>query len=236
MTWATSTHSDSPCCSLPQTVKLGLLMLPHLAPHGGVHAQTAPSVAYSTALTSAHARRLVALYMHMSGGTVTRERVCIKIPATVEGLRAAALLEKDGVRTLATTVFCIEQALAAAEGANCTVSPLRISAFRFQLSALADSVRSRSSSTLRRMSTRSKHISTIPKAFQPRRDVLQSPRRPLRLCGQCRWSCAEEMEGPDSSRQGEPSENGIVSLPFHPRSVSCDLGLARRAASSTPPK
>jgi hypothetical protein len=99
-----------------QTVKLGLLMLPHLREFGHVHAQTITSQAYSTTHTIAHARRLVALYKIL--GNVPRHRVCIKIPSTVEGLRAMKVLESEGICTLATTVFCVEQGLAAAESAK----------------------------------------------------------------------------------------------------------------------
>jgi hypothetical protein len=99
-----------------QTVKLGLLMLPHLREFGHVHAQTITSKAYATTHTIAHARRLVALYKIL--GNVPRHRVCIKIPSTVEGLRAMQVLESEGICTLATTVFCVEQGLAAAESAK----------------------------------------------------------------------------------------------------------------------
>lgn len=46
-------------------------------------------------------------------------RVCIKIPSTWEGLRACRELEMSGIATLATTVFCMEQAALAAD-AGCT--------------------------------------------------------------------------------------------------------------------
>lgn len=47
------------------------------------------------------------------------KRVCIKIPATWEGLQACRELEKEGIATLATTMFCMEQAVLAAD-AGCT--------------------------------------------------------------------------------------------------------------------
>lgn len=47
------------------------------------------------------------------------KRVCIKIPATWEGLQACRELEKRGIVTLATTMFCMEQAALAAD-AGCT--------------------------------------------------------------------------------------------------------------------
>ena len=46
-------------------------------------------------------------------------RVCIKIPSTWEGLQACRALEADGIATLATTMFSMEQAALAAH-ARCT--------------------------------------------------------------------------------------------------------------------
>lgn len=46
-------------------------------------------------------------------------RLCIKIPATWEGLHACRALEARGIATLATTMFCMEQAAVAAD-AGCT--------------------------------------------------------------------------------------------------------------------
>ena len=47
------------------------------------------------------------------------KRVCIKIPSTWEGLQACRSVEMKGIATLATTIFCMEQAALAAE-AQCT--------------------------------------------------------------------------------------------------------------------
>lgn len=47
------------------------------------------------------------------------KRVCIKIPSTYEGIAACRILENKGIATLATTMFCMEQAALAAD-AGCT--------------------------------------------------------------------------------------------------------------------
>lgn len=47
------------------------------------------------------------------------KRVCIKIPSTWEGIAACRILEEKGIATLATTMFCMEQAALAAD-ARCT--------------------------------------------------------------------------------------------------------------------
>jgi transaldolase len=101
---------------------LGARVLPHLDSTGFVHAQTLPSLAYNTPATVAHAQQLVRLYGLAS---IPRERVCIKIPSTVEGLRACEILEhlEKPIRTLATTCFCVGQAVAAAEAGCAYVAP-----------------------------------------------------------------------------------------------------------------
>ena len=104
-----------------QTVHLGMLVMPHLEPKGFLHAQTNPSQADDRDATVAHALRLAKLYEAFG---LPKSRVCIKIPSTVAGLGACAVLEKDhGVRTLATTCFCLEQGLAAAEAGCLYVAP-----------------------------------------------------------------------------------------------------------------
>lgn len=95
--------------------------MPHLEPQGFLHAQTNPCQAHNRDATVAHALRLTKLY-HALG--LPRSRVCIKIPSTLDGLAACAVLEKEhGVRTLATTCFCLEQGLAAAEAGCLYVAP-----------------------------------------------------------------------------------------------------------------
>ncbi|KAG9044984.1 hypothetical protein FS837_007210 [Tulasnella sp. UAMH 9824] len=109
------------------TAKLGAEVLPLLS--GFVLAQTHPSQARNTDATVKHARRMVRLFERAG---VPSSRVCIKIPATLEGLRACRILSKDhNINTLATTVFIVEQALAAAEEAGCLftspyVNPLEV--------------------------------------------------------------------------------------------------------------
>ncbi|KAM0291523.1 hypothetical protein ACHAO9_003648 [Fusarium lateritium] len=97
-------------------VKLQLLILPNVT--GYLHIQTNPKLSYSTAGTISDAHRIVAIFKHLAPDFDTK-RVCIKIPATWEGLQACRALEMKGIATLATTMFCMEQAALAAE-AQCT--------------------------------------------------------------------------------------------------------------------
>ncbi|SPO20533.1 related to transaldolase [Ustilago trichophora] len=115
------------------TVHFGLEMLPNLLSNGNLHAQTATSQSYNLKATVKHARRFVALYELISGGSVDSQRVCIKIPSTIPGLQAMRYLSSGGqldeshlggplpegnIQVLATTIFAVEQGLAAAQAAG----------------------------------------------------------------------------------------------------------------------
>lgn len=50
-------------------------------------------------------------------------RLVTKIPATWEGMQAARQLKRIGIKTLATTLFSIEQAILAGEAGCISVSP-----------------------------------------------------------------------------------------------------------------
>ncbi|TFK89194.1 aldolase [Polyporus arcularius HHB13444] len=93
-------------------------VFPYLA--GRVHTQTSPSLAYDTEATANHARKLVAL---LEEHGIPRSRVCIKIPSTPEALLACKEVEKEGIRTLATSLFSVTQALAAHEAGCLYIAP-----------------------------------------------------------------------------------------------------------------
>lgn len=63
------------------------------------------------------------------------DRICIKIPATYEGLQACRVLSEKGIKTLATCVFGFEQAILASEVGCCFLSPyvneLKVRAYFF---------------------------------------------------------------------------------------------------------
>ncbi|KAJ4246565.1 hypothetical protein NW762_013506 [Fusarium torreyae] len=97
-------------------VKLQLLIVPNLT--GSALVQTNPKLSYSTTGTISDAHRIANIFKELAPEFDTK-RVCIKIPATWEGLQACRTLEMQGIATLATTMFCMEQAALAAE-AQCT--------------------------------------------------------------------------------------------------------------------
>ncbi|KAI0655082.1 hypothetical protein C8Q70DRAFT_1021762 [Cubamyces menziesii] len=100
------------------TVLLAKEVYPHLT--GRVHAQTSPPTAYDTEATIQHAKKLVALF---EAHGIPKSRVCIKIPATPESIVACQYLERLGIRTLATCLFSVPQAMAAHQAGCLYVAP-----------------------------------------------------------------------------------------------------------------
>jgi len=66
------------------------------------------------------AERLIALYEKQG---VSRERVLIKLASTWEGIRAAEVLEKEGIHCNLTLLFGLHQAVACAEAKVRLISP-----------------------------------------------------------------------------------------------------------------
>lgn len=66
------------------------------------------------------ARQLIEMYEEQG---ISRERVLIKIAATWEGIQAAAVLEREGIRTNLTLLFSKIQAIACAEAGVRLISP-----------------------------------------------------------------------------------------------------------------
>jgi len=65
-------------------------------------------------------RYLIELYEKKN---ISRERILIKIASTWEGIRAAEVLEKEGIRCNLTLLFCLPQAIACAEAGVQLISP-----------------------------------------------------------------------------------------------------------------
>ena len=87
---------------------------------GRVSTEVAASLSFDTAATVAKARKLMSLYEKKG---VSRERVLIKIASTWEGIRAAEILEKDGIHCNLTLLFSFAQAVACAEAGVTLISP-----------------------------------------------------------------------------------------------------------------
>lgn len=87
---------------------------------GVVSTEVDARLSFDTRATVEKARRLIALYRELG---IERDRVLIKIAATWEGIRAAEVLEEEGIRCNITLLFCLEQAVAAAEAGATLISP-----------------------------------------------------------------------------------------------------------------
>src|SRR6202050_2018260 len=87
---------------------------------GRVSTEVAASLSFDTEATIAKGRKLISLYEKKG---VRRERVLIKIASTWEGIRAAELLEKEGIHCNLTLLFSFAQAVACAEAGVTLISP-----------------------------------------------------------------------------------------------------------------
>jgi len=99
-------------------VRFGLEILDRVP--GRVSTEVDARLSFDTAATVARARGLIALY---DAAGVPRERVLIKIAATWEGIRAAEVLQREGIRCNLTLLFAFCQAVACADAGVTLISP-----------------------------------------------------------------------------------------------------------------
>ncbi|RZI43246.1 transaldolase [Herbaspirillum sp. HC18] len=87
---------------------------------GRVSTETDARLSFDTQGTIDKGRALIALY---EAAGISRERVLIKIASTWEGIRAAEVLEKEGIRCNMTLLFALPQAIACADAQVQLISP-----------------------------------------------------------------------------------------------------------------
>jgi transaldolase len=87
---------------------------------GRVSTEVDARLSFDTACTVARARRIMALY---EGQGIARERVLIKIASTWEGIQAARILEREGIRCNLTLLFSHCQAVACGDAGVRLISP-----------------------------------------------------------------------------------------------------------------
>lgn len=87
---------------------------------GRVSTEVDARLSYDTEATLEKARSLIAQY---EAAGVGRDRVLIKIASTWEGIRAAEILEKEGIHCNLTLLFGLHQAIACAEAGVTLISP-----------------------------------------------------------------------------------------------------------------
>ena len=87
---------------------------------GRVSTEVDARLSFDTEATMAKGRYLIGLY---EAAGVSRDRILIKIASTWEGIRAAEVLQKEGIHCNLTLLFGIHQAVACAEAGATLISP-----------------------------------------------------------------------------------------------------------------
>ena len=87
---------------------------------GRVSTEVDARLSFDTEGTLEKARYLIGLYEKVG---INRERVLIKIASTWEGIRAAGMLQKEGINCNLTLLFSMPQAVACAEAGVRLISP-----------------------------------------------------------------------------------------------------------------
>jgi transaldolase len=87
---------------------------------GRVSTEVDARLSFNTAATLSRARRIIGLYEAQG---IASERVLIKVASTWEGIRAAEVLEAEGIHCNLTLLFAFCQAVACAEAAVRLISP-----------------------------------------------------------------------------------------------------------------
>ena len=99
-------------------VNIGLEIL-KIVP-GRISTEVDARLSYNTQATVEKARKLIALY---NAAGISNDRILIKIASTWQGIRAAEILEKEGINCNLTLLFSDAQARACAEAGVYLISP-----------------------------------------------------------------------------------------------------------------
>ena len=87
---------------------------------GRVSTEVDARLSYDTKATIAQARSIIQQY---DAAGIGRDRILIKIASTWEGIRAAEVLEREGIHCNLTLLFGLHQAIAAADAGATLISP-----------------------------------------------------------------------------------------------------------------
>lgn len=87
---------------------------------GRVSNEVDASLSFDTDGSLAKAHKLISLYEHAG---ISRERILIKVASTWEGIRAAEILEQEGIHCNLTLLFSFAQAVACADAGVTLISP-----------------------------------------------------------------------------------------------------------------
>jgi transaldolase len=87
---------------------------------GRVSTEVDAALSFDTEGSIAKARALIAAY---EARGISRDRILIKLASTWEGIRAAEVLERDGIKCNLTLIFSLAQAVACANAGAFLISP-----------------------------------------------------------------------------------------------------------------
>src|SRR5271168_1622586 len=87
---------------------------------GRVSTEVDARLSYNTDATLKQAREIIGQYKEQG---VSKERILVKIASTWEGIKAAEILEKEGIHCNLTLLFGLHQAIACAEAKVTLISP-----------------------------------------------------------------------------------------------------------------
>jgi len=99
-------------------VDVGLQVLKFIP--GRISTEVDARLSFDTNATLDKARLLIGLYNEAG---ITNDRVFIKVASTWEGIKAAEILEREGINCNLTLMFCFAQARACAEAGITLISP-----------------------------------------------------------------------------------------------------------------
>jgi|SaaInlStandDraft_6_1057023.scaffolds.fasta_scaffold18538_2 transaldolase len=99
-------------------VEFGCEILKHVT--GYVSTEVNASVSYDTDEIIKQAKMIIELYKNKN---VDTSRILVKIPATWEGICAAGILEREGIKCNLTLIFSLEQAIACGQKNVTVISP-----------------------------------------------------------------------------------------------------------------
>ncbi|MFQ8431348.1 transaldolase [Amaricoccus sp. W119] len=100
------------------TVEVGAELV-KLVP-GRVSTEVDARLSFDTAASIEKAKALIAAY---DARGISRDRILIKLASTWEGIRAAEVLERDGIKCNLTLIFSLAQAVACADAGAFLISP-----------------------------------------------------------------------------------------------------------------
>ena len=111
-------HSPLAVLAMQFAVKIGSQILQHIP--GRISTEVSSALSFNVNATQRAAHDIINLYQR---NHIAADRVLIKIAATWEGIKAAALLEREGIHCNLTLVFNLMQAVACADAGVTLISP-----------------------------------------------------------------------------------------------------------------